>query len=364
MDANWLTATSPTAVTDLRVSFPTPPSWLTIGAGLQAFRLALRKTTGTPNPTVNVELWENGGSLSTLLTATSITSTLRQTVVAPWNVSLLASGLGAVVECRVVSTVGSTPGALPIYGSSGTAFSGTATGAQSINVPSQASGDLLLLVVHARASLSNGTITSIGAGWTQIGGAGVTYGGAQICRVALAWKIGSGSDTAVSVTFGGTSTVRFQAQVHKFTAANGFAAVPVANVGTATTGTSTTVTVASVTPSATNQLAVAVIAAGISTTMASATGETGGDWTEPLAEAAATNGTLAIQTSDQSSGGAISGGTLTITSANWVSVAVTLVPANIVNTVEVGAIEWVAAYSFSSDPANLRRRSFQHMLVR
>jgi hypothetical protein len=57
-DANWLTA-SPTNnnATVCSVSFPTPSGTLTAGAGLQEFRVWLRKTNHSTNPTAVVQFF-------------------------------------------------------------------------------------------------------------------------------------------------------------------------------------------------------------------------------------------------------------------------------------------------------------------
>jgi len=124
-----------------------------------------------------------------------------------------------------------------------------------------------------------------------------------------------------------------------------------------------------------NELGVALYTIGSNTTVAAATGATGGTWTEPTAEVgigtapAMTTGTQRV---DLSGGGAISGGTAALgTTGVWVAVGFRLVPATIstaVNTVEIGAIEWnahyltpTATFSFPPFPPN---RSFRHMLMR
>lgn len=108
MPTNWLTATDPTLATVVRVSFPTPTGSPTTGAGLQTFRALLRKTAGTPNPTVNIELWETSGgsAIATLATGVSITSLTGQVVDATWDATLLGTADGSAVECRIVSTPG------------------------------------------------------------------------------------------------------------------------------------------------------------------------------------------------------------------------------------------------------------------
>jgi len=72
-DANWLTHDGVTNNKTLQVSFPTPANPLTSGAGLQEFRVLLRKVTsaGVPDagggsPAYTVELWENGALVATV----------------------------------------------------------------------------------------------------------------------------------------------------------------------------------------------------------------------------------------------------------------------------------------------------------
>lgn len=87
--------------TDVRVSFPTPPEELVVGAGLQEFRVGVRKSSATGTPTVRLELWNNGSFLSTVLAATNVTSTTGQVVSGTWNASALPSLMGQNVELRI-----------------------------------------------------------------------------------------------------------------------------------------------------------------------------------------------------------------------------------------------------------------------
>lgn len=100
---DWLTvggaANTPTVV---RVSFPTPSGPLTTGAGLQEFRVQLRKTSQSTNPSAQIQLYENG-SLISQNTATAVSSTTRVVHSYTWD----ATGRNpANIECRVVGTVG------------------------------------------------------------------------------------------------------------------------------------------------------------------------------------------------------------------------------------------------------------------
>jgi hypothetical protein len=107
-DADWWTAVSPSAATEARWSFASPTSG--IPEGVQTIRLWLRKTTGGGTPTVDIELWESGSFVATLLDDYAITSTTGQLVEAtfdlPGSPALLADPTGAGVEIRLVSTPG------------------------------------------------------------------------------------------------------------------------------------------------------------------------------------------------------------------------------------------------------------------
>lgn len=99
-DASWLTRTSANTDTDVRVSFPTPTPDLT---GTQEFRVRVRKTSEATAPTATVELWQAGSPVSTLVAATTISSTAGVVLAGTFD----PTGLDpASIECRVVGTVG------------------------------------------------------------------------------------------------------------------------------------------------------------------------------------------------------------------------------------------------------------------
>lgn len=351
-DGTYLTASSATAVTDLRVSFPTPPANPYGGQNFQAY---VRKTTGTPHPTLTAELRQDNTLRATLATDTLITSTSGQLLTLPWSASALAAVLdGSDVELRLVSAVGQAPGALPAYVQAGTGY-GSATLATTHSVARPAgvtAGNLLIIVIQATNTNGNADATVTTADWNAF--PGNPYAGTNN-RAILYWKIAeSGTDTAggtVGVTgTGGTGTDGLHARIFEFSAANGWAATPVESIaslsGTTATG-DTVIDMPTVTPTGLNRLAVAIsIVNDDAGNPVSGTGESGGDWTQAVAEFESnlgSGGTIDIQTSDQSGGGAISGGTVAYgaTGDNWVSVAFALVPASVnVNTVEYGAIEW------------------------
>lgn len=110
-DGTWLTATSATAATDLRVSFATPAGPLTVDA-IQNFRYLVRKTTGAPDPTLTAELREANVLRKTFATATPISSTTGTVIQGDWTDADVVATSGADVELRLVSSPGIAPTAL------------------------------------------------------------------------------------------------------------------------------------------------------------------------------------------------------------------------------------------------------------
>lgn len=110
-DGNWLLQVSNNADSVCRVSFPTPTGNPTQGAGLQQFKIWVRKSPGqTGTPTVRIELYENGVLLATPLADTNVTSGTGQLFSGTWNANLLSNPDGSGVECRIYGT--KTGGAL------------------------------------------------------------------------------------------------------------------------------------------------------------------------------------------------------------------------------------------------------------
>jgi len=109
-DGNWLTYITNNVDTVCRVSFPTPSGNPTIGAGLQEFKIWVRKQPGTGTPTVRIELYENGVSKAIILANTSVTSPTGELFSATWNANLLGTPDGSLVECYIYGTaVGGAP---------------------------------------------------------------------------------------------------------------------------------------------------------------------------------------------------------------------------------------------------------------
>lgn len=108
-DSNWWTAVNPGLSTAARVGFASPTMGTPVGT--QTFYIWVRKTTGTQHPTVDVELWENGSFVATLLNDVEVTSTSGQLLTATFNAQGSPPSLTnpADVEIRLVSTPGVAP---------------------------------------------------------------------------------------------------------------------------------------------------------------------------------------------------------------------------------------------------------------
>ncbi len=173
-------------------------------------------------------------------------------------------------------------------------------------------GDIIVILVGAR--VFSGTIDSIDtpSGYTL----GASHGVGGTTAASYFYKVADGTEDGTTVTTSGTFNSFFmlggaQAYVFNNSGTGGFHAV-----GGTNSGTGTSATIASVVTTEANELAVALLYTTLSTTPGSATGETGGDYTEAVAEDSP-QPTLQIQTAQMASAGTISGGAITIGSTEW-----------------------------------------------
>lgn len=101
-DANWADAIDTGAHTLAHVSFPPPTGNPTTGAGLQKFKIWVKKAGGSSTPSVRVDLYENGIELANgVITATSVTSTTGVLLSGTWDATLLTNADGSGVEAYV-----------------------------------------------------------------------------------------------------------------------------------------------------------------------------------------------------------------------------------------------------------------------
>lgn len=111
---------------------------------------------------------------------------------------------------------------------------------------------------------------------------------------------------------------------------------------TGDSGSGTTVFDIGCTTNDIDRLALEFVAIDSNQAIGSFTGETGGDWTEAVAEyvGGGTVGTLQLQTAEMAAADTISGGTVSIGSANWGVLALAIIP----GPAATGAtIAWITA---------------------
>jgi len=100
-DGNWGVPLDNNTDTCAHVSFDTPPGNLTTGAGLQEFRIWVKKWDGTGTPAVRIVLYENGLYVSEVMGYQDVTSDTGELFYATWDASLLSNIDGSGVECYV-----------------------------------------------------------------------------------------------------------------------------------------------------------------------------------------------------------------------------------------------------------------------
>jgi hypothetical protein len=173
------------------------------------------------------------------------------------------------------------------------------------------SGDLLVLFVGARAT--GITLASVPVGFT-----GGTVAGTSTQRLRYFYKIADGTEGGTTITYTATytsGTPRGTAIVLCYT---GTGLSSTIDAGSNTSGTvSTDAIMPDITTTASNSRAIACIITGNVTTIDDASGETGGDWIEVVAEGG-TVVCMQIQHAEMASIGSITGGTATLgASNNW-----------------------------------------------
>lgn len=188
-DGNWLVASSNNVDTSVRVSFPSPTGNLTTGAGLQNFRILVRKQGGTGTPTVVVELWE-AGSLVASSSAVNVTSATGQVVAVTWDASLLAAVSGVDVECRVA----------------GTRSGGGPAARASVDVGAiEWNDDYVASTTHQGTGTIAGTSTASSAGTRVALGAGTIAGASTVSGAGSIVREGAGTIAGTASVAGAAS---------------------------------------------------------------------------------------------------------------------------------------------------------------
>lgn len=220
-------------------------------------------------------------------------------------------------------------GATPVYGSSGALYASASLPATHVpNYPATvAAGDLCLAVGWGKTSapLTEAATVALSATATSAGWAAVTaqiQSGDGSCALLVAWRIADGDEGGTAMEGGfvmdGAATADLAlAIIHRFTAADDFAADPIEDEATSE-ATSATYSAPTITPGDVNRLGVAIAAFNDDGENATAfTGASGGVWVQrsDAPSSLGSDGTLNLQTADLSAGDAISGGSTTLASS-------------------------------------------------
>jgi hypothetical protein len=235
---------------------------------------------------------------------------------------------------------GGAPGTLPTYEAAGTAQSGSVDTGFWVDLPYPSgivAGNLLLAQIHTRGTVAGAQITLVKpSGWEWVPGTGHdAVGGTSSARQSIFYKIATGTESG-TVRFALTTGAAAPIIGRMFRFAGNGPGAPFESV-VESTGTGTSISMPTTTTADDNRLAVAFKTVAANTTVSAPTGETGGDWVEPIAEFATTDGSggvIAIFTAAKLTAGTISGGTSTHGSAAGSIVqAFAITPTSTLNTV-------------------------------
>jgi hypothetical protein len=183
-------------------------------------------------------------------------------------------------------------------------------------------GDILIAQVGIRNIT---TSPSTPGDLTPLDGPRLSGSGGGVGRHWVYGKIADGSEDSATFAFGnfGGSTTNVRcARVYRFTGDNytGQTLTTIVAGFNSQSGTSASMTMPTVTTIAANGLAVALLKQDDNNTIGSATGETGGDWTEATAEFAGSADTgmvIQLQTAAMAAAGTITGGTTSSGNDPW-----------------------------------------------
>jgi len=173
-------------------------------------------------------------------------------------------------------------------------------------------GDILVLSVALNTF--SGTVDSFNtpSGWTALKSVGV--GG--VSAAACFYKVASGSEDSATVTVSGTFTGFFGTGSAVVWSFSGSGSGGVSSAGSTSSGSGTSATMSAVTTTAANSLAGCFVISSYDPAVS--TGETGGDWTEPVASVNSSPYYHSLQTANMASIGTITGGTSAIAfTSNW-----------------------------------------------
>lgn len=251
--------------------------------------------------------------------------------------TLTAAALTAEASSRATSALTAiVRGARPVFADAGAVtHSATLEGTHSLAAPDDVSaGDFLLYVAQARNNNADAAVTTAPDGFTAFDG--IPFQDALVrLRTFLYWKEADGTEggeTFPITLTGGSTTDNFTGFIARFTAANGFAAVPFDGVTSAEYGGTTLTPGPSLVPSGLRERGVSIVAVTNNRALTTWEDATGGTWeTHIAARNSLGGGNLTVQMQTVAFDGTddVSGGTITVSSGViGIAVSFRLIPAD------------------------------------
>lgn len=283
--------------------------------GTQTITFTARKETGTSDPTISANLYQNGTLISSLLASTSVTSATSQTFVATFNGSVISNGAAVEIEVTGTQTGGAASARstvqldaikwdwnadasgnvaavraqasslAPVPGVSGGGGGGggniTVAGTPSVYENASATtavvpypagvtaGELLTLSVSFSGSTPP---TAVPSGWT----AGPNIDGGTSVQTSVYYKYATGSETGSETVTSTTAAGRTTGIMIRWAGVDATTVLDVASVSATTGGAGTSVVAPSQTTTMANVTVVTTVSvnASASTDVATAAGWT------------------------------------------------------------------------------------------
>lgn len=183
-----------------------------------------------------------------------------------------------------------------------------------------ANGDLLM--AHLAVGVTSATLDTVPAGWTLSFGPDTQSAGQ---KQWIYTKVSDGTETGSETWSTSATTVCFAGRMYAFRDVD----ASISEGGGQTGNTAGPVTHVDVVTTGPYRLAVCLVAVANDAALGDLAGETGGDWTEAVAEfttTVSTDAALGLQTAAMASAGTITGGSVAISSGAWMTRTFALLP--------------------------------------
>ena len=347
-DGNWGDAVDDSLDVLAHISFPTPTGNPTQGAGLQNFKVQVKRSTALSSPTLKIDLYESGAFRSaTSVTASSVTSDAGELFTGTWDASSLGTADGSVVEAYVYGTKAGAASTVTVR-SVGESPGADSTSCVIVKPVGLAVGDLM--IVQCVATAVPGTVGTwvapvVSPVWNTIR---QDIQADSDSESTLFWKIAVQADVdATNFTFTNSGAV---SNCGTMTAIYGHNAAAPINQNAGVVGLGTSWTCPTITPSVANCMLLLI--AGIEdNTFSSGWGITTSDpggWLEAydLSKNLADDLALAMAYAIRPETSATGAGIGITGNDTWTGQILAIAPATATySSVDIGAVEWNVDYT-------------------